>query len=385
VSALLSVASFVAAVIWAGILIWPARPWGCRQRIDADHSQADTEQNSFTAIIPARNEASTIERCLHSVLQQGKHLNAMVVDDDSGDDTARRITALDSERVRLLRGQPLPQGWTGKLWALQQATEAVKSRYLLLLDADIKLAPGVLAALYRKMHTEQLGLISIMAELQVVTFWERLLMPAYVYFFKMLYPFALVNCANSRVAAAAGGCVLLRAEALRDIGGFVSLRNALIDDCTLAAKIKQAGWPIHIALSHDVTSLRRYSRLAEVWQLVARTASSQLHHSVLLLIACTLAMLVLFIVPLLALFSPQIYARWSAVVALVALLMSGMPMLRFYRLHPLRAVLLPPIAVTFLLMTWNSVWRHWRGGGARWKDRSYSNNVDNDDGEELTI
>lgn len=368
-SAVLTVATCVSAAIWIGLLIWPARPWGTGQNIPADGPRAHA--GGLTALIPARNEAHTIEQCLRSVLQQGQDLRVVVIDDASEDDTARRVAAVGSKRVKLVEGEPLPEGWTGKLWALQQGMSQVDTPNLLLMDADIVLAPGILATLRQRLIDKELGLVSIMARLQTKDFWERLLLPAYVYFFKLLYPFALVNSMRHGIAAAAGGCVLLRSEVLADIGGFAALRDALIDDCTLAARVKHAGWPVHIALSQDVSSIRSYSRLADLWRLVSRTAYSQLSHSPLYLALCTLIMLALFIAPLLALVTSGQSLQWAAATALLAMALTQVPLLVFYDLSPLRALALPLVAALFLLMTWSSAWRHWRGTGARWKGRAY--------------
>ncbi len=366
----MAVAVYLTAAIWIGILIWPARPWGTRENIPATRPAADPGR--LTALIPARNEARTIERCLRSVLEQGQDIRVVVVDDGSEDDTVRRVATVGSSRVKLVVGEPLPPGWTGKLWALHQGIAQVDTANILLIDADIVFTPGILAALRQRLHDKNLGMISIMARLRTAGFWERLLLPAYVYFFKLLYPFRLVNSSRHSVAAAAGGCVLIRSEVLAEIGGLASLRDALIDDCTLAARVKHAGWPIHIALSHDVASIRSYSRLAELWRLVTRTAYSQLGHSLVRLIACTVIMLSLFLLPVLVLFLGDSELQWAGAAAYMVMTLTQVPVLMFYDENPLRALLLPPIATLFLLMTWNSAWRHWRGTGAIWKGRAYN-------------
>ena len=174
------------------------------------------------------------------------------------------------------------------------------------------------------------------------------------------------------VAAAAGGCVLIRSEALAYIGGFESLRDALIDDCTLAVRVRHAGWPIHLALSRDVSSIRSYSRLADFWRLVSRTAYSQLRHSPIRLIFCTVIMLALFISPVLVLFFGDADLLWAGAVACIAMTLTPVPVLVFYDLNLLRALALSLVAVLFLLITWNSAWRHWRGTGAHWKGRAYN-------------
>ncbi len=366
---MLAVAAYLAAAIWLGILLWPARPWSTRQRIEA--ASPDADPGELTVLIPARNEAQTIAACLKSVLAQGSKLRVVVVDDRSEDRTAETVASIGSDRVTLIAGQPLPEGWTGKLWALQQGMAQVETEQVLLLDADIELAPGILAALKTRLVADDLGLVSVMACLRTVTFWERLLVPAYIYFFKLLYPFAWVNTPAHRTAAAAGGCILLRRAALEQAGGFESLQNALIDDCTLAARVKRAGWPIHLALSHAVNSIRGYARLNDMWQLVTRTAYTQLDHSPLYLLGCTAAMLVMFVAPLLASLSGDSLEITVGVVTWAMMGLTQLPVMSFYGLAPVRVLLLPVIAVLFLAMTWNSAWRHWTGTGARWKGRAY--------------
>ncbi|HZD51419.1 MAG TPA: ABC transporter substrate-binding protein [Woeseiaceae bacterium] len=366
----LELAAFLAAGVWLGLLLWPVRPWGTRETIPADGPDADP--GSIDVLVPARNEAATIERSIRSILDQGREVSVLVIDDGSEDDTARRAAALDPRRVRVLRGAPLPAGWVGKVWALHQGTACTRTPYVALVDADVLLSPGVLARMRRRLDAHRLGMISIMAQLRTAGFWERLLMPAYVYFFKLLYPFALVNSPRRRVAAAAGGCVLLRSAALAEAGGFASLRNALIDDCALAARIKHAGWPVHIALSHDVTSVRACPRLADVWRLVARSAYTELRSSPVRLLACTLAMGLLFVSPLLGAFAGEGATRWAGAVAWCGLALTQVPVLRFYRLNPARALVLPAAAMLFLAMTWHSAWQHRRGRGAAWKGRRYA-------------
>ncbi|HHQ14259.1 MAG TPA: glycosyltransferase [Chromatiales bacterium] len=366
---MLAVAAYLAAAIWVGILLWPARPWNTRQRIEAGRPDADPGE--LTVLIPARNEAQTIVACLRSVLAQGPTLRIVVVDDRSEDRTAEMVSALGSERITLISGQPLPTGWTGKLWALQQGLAHASTEQILLLDADILLAPGILSVLKAKLLDDGLGLVSIMARLRTETFWERLLVPAYIYFFKLLYPFAQVNTPTHRMAAAAGGCILLRKDALEQAGGFDVLKDALIDDCTLAARIKQAGWPIHLALSHAVTSIRGYAKLNDLWRLVARTAYTQLNYSVMYLLGCTFAMLVMFVAPVLAVLSGNPPVVVVGMVAWLVMALTQLPVMHFYGLSPVRALLLPLVAVLFLGMTWDSARRYWTGAGARWKGRAY--------------
>jgi hopene-associated glycosyltransferase HpnB len=210
-----------------------------------------------------------------------------------------------------------------------------------------------------------------MAELSMRGFWERLLMPAFVFFFKLLYPFHISNSPSKRVAAAAGGCVLLETRALDAIGGFESLRDAIIDDCTLARRIKDAGYRTWTGLTHSVTSHRRYRGLGGIWRMVARTAFTQLRYSWLLLGLCTLLMLVCFLSPVLMSLSADPYARAIAMGAWLAMWLAYLPTLRFYRLAPAWGSLLPFTGLLFLAMTWDSARRYWKGERSAWRGRRY--------------
>ena len=199
--------------------------------------------------------------------------------------------------LRVLEGQPLPQGWAGKLWALEQGLAVVGRPYVLLLDADIELGAGLVPALLAAARERDATLVSLMAELHCATFWERLLSPAFVFFFKLLYPFAWSNDARKATAAAAGGCMLVRTAALREIGGFAAIRGALIDDCTLAAALKRARPPIWLGMSHSVRSLRVYGALGDFWSMVSRSAFTQLRYSTGWLLLATVLMAVTLLAP----------------------------------------------------------------------------------------
>jgi len=196
-------------------------------------------------------------------------------------------------------------------------------------------------------------------------------MPAFIYFFKMLYPFALANKPESHMAAAAGGCILIETQALRDIGGMASIKGAVIDDCTLAKKIKQAGYQTWVGLSRGVISQRPYVSLSEIWDMVARTAYTQLLYSNSLLLVCTLVMLLLYVLPVVGLISFSGYAWSFSVLAFLTMTMLYLPTLRFYSLNSAWAILMPVIAGLYLLMTWTSATRYWRGERSRWKGRIY--------------
>ncbi|MDE0853559.1 MAG: glycosyltransferase [Nevskia sp.] len=358
-----------AAVIWFGTLLAPWRPWSTRERIEPDADAArEADLSDITVLIPARNEAQVIGTTLSGLRAQGRGLNVVVVDDQSGDATASIAASFASTRV--ISGKPLPAGWAGKLWALEQGKAEVRTPLTLLLDADIELRPGLLAALLRHKRAQGLHFVSLMADLRRTSFWDRLLLPAFVYYFKLLYPFALSNSRFRHVAAAAGGCVLVDTAALHMAGAFASLRGALIDDCTLARQIKNSGHRTWVGLSRGVVSLRPYGSLGSIHEMVARSAFTQLHYSRLLLLAVTLIFAAAYWLPLAGLFVPG--ARGLAAAALVAMMLGYWPTLRYYGMSPLWLLLTPLGATLYLAMTWSSAIRYWRGVRSRWKDRVYA-------------
>lgn len=359
--------------IWAAILCLPWRPWSTREFLDADPGAAQADLGALTILIPARNEAGLIEDTLRAAAAQGSGHRLLVIDDQSTDGTGERAMALGLPGTEVLPGAPLPEGWTGKLWALEQGRRRATTPLVLLLDADIELCPGTVAALVRKMSEEDLGLVSLMARLRMENAWERLLMPAFIYFFKLLYPFGLSNARGTPIAAAAGGCILVKREALEKIGGFSAVRGELIDDCALARAVKRAGYGTWIGLTHSAVSRRPYPGVRSIWDMVARTAYTQLRHSPLLLALCTVLMVCAFVLPVIALFVPG--AAAAGILALLLMAAGYVPTLRFYELGIGWAAAMPVAGALFLLMTWGSAVRHWQGAGALWKDRSYAHTV----------
>ncbi len=357
--------------IWWGILLLPWQPWRIREVLEPDSEEKPFQYSRLTVLIPARNEADVIGSTLQSLAQHAPGLRVVVVNDNSTDATDAVVSQVEGLDLTLVQGKPLPKGWSGKLWALEQGVRLVETPKILLLDADIQLHPGMLAALLTKMDGERLDFVSIMARLRMEGFWEKLLMPAFVYFFKLLYPFSLANnAALTRFAAAAGGCILLKTEVLGAIGGFASLKNALIDDCTLAQRVKRQGYRTWIGLSRGVVSQRRYESLEPIWHMVARTAFTQLRYSVALLGLCTLLMVTAFGIPLAALFVET--TAVPAIAALGAMMFSYWPTLRYYRLSFGWGLALPVIGALYLMMVWDSAVRFWQGERSRWKGRVYA-------------
>jgi len=360
------------AIIWLAVLLLPWRPWSTRERIEGDEGSESLDSSVVTILIPARNEALRLGRTLAALKAQTPAIRVVVVDDRSDDGTADVANAAGMSNLQVIPGEPLAAGWTGKLWALDQGLAQVKTPLTLLLDADIELGTGMLQSLLDHHHSTGAKLISVMATLSTANFWEKLLVPAFVYFFKLLYPFRLSNSSLRWVAAAAGGCILVETGVLREIGAFSSLKEEIIDDCALAAKIKGAGHRTWIGLSRSVTSHRNYRGLGEIWEMVSRTAFTQLRYSVLILMGCVFALSWAFWLPVVGLaFGSQAARIWS-LVAVVAMVAAYLPTLRFYRLSPLWALLLPITGTLYLLMTIDSAWRYFRGVRSTWRGRVYS-------------
>lgn len=362
-----SAATGLAAALWLALLLAPWRPWSTRDRVAARATVSPGDLSMLTVLIPARDEAAHIRATVEAVQAQGIGHRIMVIDDQSSDGTGDQARAAGAE---VIRGEPPPPGWTGKLWALEQGRRQVETPLILQLDADIELAPGLLTVLLSRQAGGR-ALVSVMALLPTDTFVQRLLLPAYVWFFMLLYPFRLANGAGRRFAAAAGGCLLIQSQALAQLGGYAAIRGAVIDDCALAAAVKRQGGRIWIGLSRDVISRRGCRTLGQIRDLVARTAYTQLGHSTALLLALTVLMAWLFWLPLLAL-PVTGSAALAGLVAWLAAALAYLPLLRFYRLSPLWGLTLPVIAGLYLWMSWVSAWRHWRGRGAQWKGRHYA-------------
>jgi hopene-associated glycosyltransferase HpnB len=361
-----------AFLLWLGNLMSSWRPWATAESLDASEP-GNGELSDITVLIPARNESAHIQDTLRAIDRQGQGHRIILVDDQSDDGTAEAARALQLNNLTIVQGQPLAPGWTGKLWALEQGRQCVQTPLTLLLDADIALQPGILTALLTKMKGEGLQLVSLMARLRMTSFWEKLLMPAFVYFFKLVYPFSLSNNPNFRwVAAAAGGCILIETRVLREMNGFGAIKGALIDDCSLARAVKSRGGKTWVGLTHSVVSLRPYQFLDAIWNMVARTAFTQLYYSFTLLALCTAIMLIGFLAPVIGLFLLPFWAAALSAITLGMMMYSYLPILRYYRLPWAWAIPLPIVGLLFLSMTWTSALRFLRGRRSSWKGRVYS-------------
>jgi len=362
-----------ALVLWLIILVLPWRPWMTKERWDASNSSEDEDLSDITILIPARNEAKVLPETIKSVLRQGEEHKIVIIDDNSTDATSEAARKAGSEHVNVIAGKPRPNGWSGKLWALEQGLKHVQSEYTLLLDADIKLRKGVIAGLKSRLQTENFSFLSLMAMPSLTNYWEKLLMPAFIYFFKLLYPFKLSNSSNKWVAAAAGGCIFTKTEVLNDIGGFEPLKEALIDDCTLAKIVKNQGYSTWVGLTHSAKSIRPYNGLKEIWNMVSRTAFTQLRYSIILLIICTLLMILAFAIPVVGIteyiFFHNTQQAGISILVLFIMCFTYIPVLRFYNLSPFYSLVFPLTGILFLGMTWTSAIRYWRGERMRWRGR----------------
>jgi hopene-associated glycosyltransferase HpnB len=388
------IASMVLA-IWLYLLAGRGGFWLGRERDDgaAAARPVGCPWPAVTAVIPARDEAESVGETVSSLLRQDYPgaFNVIVVDDQSRDGTARvardAAAALGTaDRLTVLSGRTLPAGWTGKLWAQHQGVEAAATMphppdYLLLTDADIVYVPDELGRLVARAQAGGSVLTSLMAKLRCESFAERMFIPAFIFFFQMLYPFAWANDPRRATAAAAGGCMLVRRETLREAGGMASIRTALIDDCALAKRLKAHG-PIWIGLTDGVSSARAYPALEDIRHMVSRTAYAQLRYSPLLLAGTVLGLAVTYLAPvLLAVFAGGM-AQILGIAAWLLMALAFQPTLRFYRVSPLWGVALPAIAATYMAFTVDSAYQHARGRGGMWKGRAQAN-VQNDNVSEL--
>jgi hopene-associated glycosyltransferase HpnB len=370
-SLLISILIVLGSLAWPLLLLLPRKPWSTRERLDNDDSSPETDLSDITVLIPARDEAESIPTTIEALGKQGQNLAVIVVDDQSSDDTADLAKKSFSGNLQVLPGKELPEGWVGKLWALEQGRLLATTELILLLDADIELAPGTIRALTLKLKGENLDLVSLMAELRMQTLWEKILSPAFIFFFKLLYPFAEGNDPRSSLGVAAGGCVLTRARTLQTVGGFSALKASIIDDCELAKRVKQLGGKTWIGLTHSAKSQRPYPSLGSFWNMVARTAFTQLRYSMFLLLLTTFLMVVVFWCPVLGLAHRSMIARAVSWLGLVSMWAAYLPVVRFYRQIPLLVVTLPVVAFLYLLMTWSSAIRYWSGQRSMWKGRTY--------------
>ncbi|MFE0172841.1 glycosyltransferase [Streptomyces sp. NPDC059002] len=369
--------------VWLWLLLGQGFFW--RTDVRLPPRREPSRWPSVCVVVPARDEAAVLPESLPSLLAQDYPGRAEIflVDDGSSDGTGDLARALAERHggLPLTVGSPgePPAGWTGKLWAVRHGIGLARARgpeYLLLTDADIAHEPDSLRELVAAAGTGGFDLVSQMARLRVESVWERLVVPAFVYFFAQLYPFRWIARRGSRTAAAAGGCVLLRADAAERARIPDAIRHAVIDDVALARAVKRSGGHVWLGLAERVDSVRPYPRLGDLWRMVSRSAYAQLRHSPLLLIGTVAGLALVYLAPPVALFAGlatrNVAAATAGGLAWLVMTATYAPMLRYYRQPLWLAPLLPGTAFLYLLMTVDSAVQHYRGRGAAWKGRTYA-------------
>jgi hopene-associated glycosyltransferase HpnB len=366
-------------LVWLGLALFHGRFW--QVRFPADCAEP-AHWPQVVAVLPARDEADVIDAALEALLRQDYPglFHVILVDDHSTDGTAGLAAATarrlaQSERLVMVAARELPAGWAGKVWAQSEGLAAQQqyfpdSRYVFLTDADILHSRHVLRRLVARAEAGQLVLTSLMVRLRCTSLAEKTLIPAFVFFFAMLYPFSRVNDPRSRVAAAAGACMLARTDALANIGGVAAIKDQLIDDCALAAQLKRQG-PIRLDLAQDSYSIRPYQHWSSIWNMVARSAYTQLRYSPWRLAGTVVGMLLVYLAPLaLSIAQAATPAGWTALSAWLVMMAVYTPMLRYYRQAPIWAPALPLVALFYLGATLASSWRYLQGRGGQWKGRA---------------
>jgi hopene-associated glycosyltransferase HpnB len=332
-----------------------------------------------TAVVPARNEAASIEAVISALAAQdyAGEFSAIVVDDHSDDGTAQLAHRAASStkmasRIRVISAPELTGGWTGKLWALNAGVKepAAAPEFYWFTDADVMHAPEALRHLVSRAEADKLDLSSLMVLLRAETFAERLLIPAFLYFFLMLYPPKWIAKRDAKTAGAAGGCILLRRAALQRAGGLAAIRSEVIDDCALARAVKRSGGTVWMGLTRASQSLRSYEHFSDIRDTIARTAFTQLRYSAILLAGTFVAMILTFVLPLALTFSANIRVWPCALAAWCLMTASFLPTLSFYRVRPILALLLPLAALFYAYATCLSAVRYWLGRGGQWKGRA---------------
>ena len=369
--------------IWLYLLAGRGAFWLARER-DGDAPAWDGAWPAVAAVIAARDEAECVGKTVTSLLQQDYpgEFSVILVDDQSRDGTAAvargAAAALGAPaRLTVVTGQPLAPGWTGKLWAQHQGVAlaenlAAQPDYLLLTDADIVYAPEALSRLVARAQRGGFVLTSLMVKLRCKSFAERAFIPAFVFFFQMLYPFAWANDPRRATAAAAGGCMLVRRQALHAAGGMAAIRTALIDDCALAKALKRRG-PIWIGLTERVHSIRAYPRIADIRRMVARTAYAQLDYSPWLLLGTVCGLVLTYLAPVAFALAARGLPQLFGIAAWLALALAFQPTLRLYRRSMAWGFALPAIAAAYMAFTVDSAYQHARGRGGMWKGRAQAN------------
>ncbi len=364
---------FLPLLIWLYLLLFHNGFWLLRERDTQPVAEPETWP-SVVAVVPARDEADVIQRSIGSLIAQDYpgEFRIVLVDDQSGDGTGALARALNSERLTVLTGAPRPAGWTGKLWAMSQGSDyaaAFKPAYLWFTDADIAHSSDNLRMLVARAKDGNRVLVSLMARLSCKSAAEHFLVPAFVFFFDMLFPFGAVNNPRNTVAAAAGGCMLVKESALKESGGIAAIRHNIIDDCAMGRAMKRQG-PIWLGLTDRAVSLRPYPHIADIRQMVTRSAYAQLGYSPLVLAGTMLGLALVYLAPVMTALFAWGVSQLAGWLAWIIMALMYQPMLRFYRLSPLWGLALPLIGIFYAAFTLQSAVQHWSGRGGMWKGRA---------------
>ena len=374
------IAGIVCLAIWLYLLMAHGGFWKV-WRLRAPALSPHEVDGTVAVVIPARDEAGVIGSSVRSLLEQKSvdSIHVFVVDDHSSDGTAqaaRQAAARDFGRqdsVSVITGSDLPAGWTGKVWAVQQGVqEALKlhPRFLLLTDADIQHSPDNVATLVAIAEAEKYDLASFMVKLHCRSFAERLLIPPFVFFFFLLYPPNWIRDARRRVAGAAGGCMLIRPDALNRAGGIAAIRNEIIDDCALARAVKQSGGRVWLGLTFDTRSDRAYGSFIEIGRVISRTAFNQLRHSAGLLVSAVIGLVITYLLPWALILTANRVLVALGAVGWLLMSLAYAPMVWFYGLNPLWSLTLPISACFYMQATVHSAFKFWTGRGGEWKGRA---------------
>ena len=372
---------------WLYLLLFRSSFWLSNQRLEnfSPDLQDTFSRPSIIVLIPARNEEDVISTCIGSLLKQDYQgeLSIILIDDASNDATVKVAQCAaakfeQGDKVQIIPGKQLPRGWAGKVWALQQGMSSVskiQAKYYLLSDADVYHDKSNLTRLVSKAEKDKLDLVSLMVKLECSSIWDHLLIPAFILFFQKLFPFERVNDPTSPVAAAAGGCMLVRRTAMYKIGEFTSIKSAIIDDCALARKLKDNG-PIWLGLSKTTRSIRAYCKLTEIWRMVTRSAYTQLSYSLVFLLGAIMGMAIVYMAPPLviciALFHDLTLPLLFSGCAWGIMFYIYRPTLKLYDVKTIYGILLPVTGLIYLLMTIDSARRFYFNKGGEWKGRFYN-------------
>ncbi len=374
---LLTALAGLSLLIWIYLIIGRGGFWRARKNLAPD-VPAVPKTLRVVAVVPARNEADVIAESIASLLNQDcPTLDVILVDDNSTDGTARIAAETAeklgwSQRLTILKGSALPVGWTGKLWALSQGVEhALRSNpdYLLFTDADIHHSNDNVLKLVAIAQTGHYDLASLMVKLANASFAEKALIPAFVFFFLQLYPPIWIASKKHKTAGAAGGCILIRPQALAGMGGLSAIRGAIIDDCSLARAVKRQTGKVWMGLTSETRSIRSYGSFGQIGEMISRTAFTQLNHSIWLLLGTIFGLFVTYLIPPLAVFSGTRVSVIIGAFTWILMAVSYWPSVRFYRQSPFWCPALPLIALFYLAATVISAVRYWRGTGGKWKGR----------------